>query len=359
MPLYKKSCVVRNRLKIIIILLCGLSVAEADERGPWAVPVVASEAQNRMMAPVTWVAGNVVSRDEADIAAEVEGRLIFVAEEGAVLAKGDALARVDDVMISADLAEAKAEVAREKANLKFLKREVGRLQRLAKQNNAALTQLDRTLADKDAAVNELAAAEARMRVASERLARSELKAPFAGVVAARFKRSGEWVKSGELVVQLVNPDNLEVTATAPLALRPYLTPGIETAIQAGSVKGQARLRSVVPVADAQSRLMFLRLDIDDGVWTAGQPLRVALPAAVAEEVLAVPRDALVLRRSGSYLFRINSESVAEHVPVQTGIASGDYIQVTGDLAVGDKVVVRGNERLRPGQVVSVKGGATE
>jgi RND family efflux transporter MFP subunit len=351
--------VVRNGLKIIVILLCGLSAAEADERGSWAVPVVASEAQNRMMAPVTWVAGNVVSRDEADIAAEVEGRLTFVAEEGVVLAKGDILARIDDVLVSADVAEAKAEVAREKANLKFLKREVERLQRLAKQNNAAQTQLDRTLADRDITVNELAAAEARMRVANERLARSELKAPFAGVLAARFKRSGEWVKSGELVVQLVDPDNLEVTATAPLSLRPYLTPGAEVAIQAGSVKGQAWLRSVVPVADAQSRLMFLRLDLGEGIWTAGQPLRIALPTAVAEEVLAVPRDALVLRRSGSHLFRVNAESIAEQVSVQAGIASGDYIQVMGDLAAGDKVVVRGNERLRPGQSVSVKGGAAE
>ncbi len=335
-------------------LFAGPVLAAAP--GGRASPVEVEEVQIRTMAPVTWVAGAVVSRNEARIAAEVPGRLITVADIGDRVEAGGSLARIDDVLIQADKAEAEAEVAREKANLTFLRREVERLQRLAKQNNAAQTQLDRTLAERDATVSELAAAEARLRAMQERLLRSELKAPFAGVVVARVKREGEWVGSGDEVLQLVAPDDLEVEATAPLALRPYLRPGLELSIESGSKRGKAAIRVVVPVADAASRLMSLRLDINSGSWAAGEPLRVALPSDHARDVVSVSRDALVLRRNSIAVFTVNEDGSVNKREVRPGIAMGPYIEVSG-LQPGELAVMRGNERLRPGQRVSIKGGA--
>jgi multidrug efflux pump subunit AcrA (membrane-fusion protein) len=97
----------------------------------------------------------------------------------------------------------------------------------------------------------------------------------------------------------------------------------------------------------------LRLDFAGVNWRVGQPVRVALPTAVAKQVLAVPRDALVLRRDGSSIFKVNQDGVAEKVSVEIGIASGDYVEVKGDLKDGDPVVIRGGERLRPGQKVQI------
>ena len=70
-------------------------------------------------------------------------------------------------------------------------------------------------------------------------------------------------------------------------------------------------------------------------------------------MIAVPRDALVLRRDGTTVFRILADDTAERVSVQTGIAAGDLIEVTG-IEPGDRVVTRGGERLRPGQKVVIK-----
>jgi multidrug efflux pump subunit AcrA (membrane-fusion protein) len=70
-------------------------------------------------------------------------------------------------------------------------------------------------------------------------------------------------------------------------------------------------------------------------------------------VIAIPRDALVLRRDGTRVFRIKADNSAEPVTIVSGIASGELIEVKGGIQAGDKVVTRGGERLRPGQQVMI------
>lgn len=341
-----------STVTVAALLLWG--EAGAAERGR-AAPVVVEQAELRLLAPITWVAGSVVSRNEAQLAAEVAGRLLKVADEGTMLAAGATVARIDDVLPKVDVAEAEAALAREQANLAFLKREMERLQQLAQQNNAALAQLEKTSADHDIATSTLAAAAARLNLARERLARTVIKAPFAGVVATRLKRAGEWVGAGDAVVQLVATSDLEIEAVAPLNLRPHLAAGQRLELQSDSGNGVGRIRAVVPVADSRSRLLTLRIDLVEGAWAVGQPLRVALPSAKPREVLSVSRDALILRRSGASLFKVGDDNMAQPVAVETGMAVGSYIEVSGPLQAGDRVVIRGNERLRPGQAVDVKG----
>ena len=82
-------------------------------------------------------------------------------------------------------------------------------------------------------------------------------------------------------------------------------------------------------------------------------MRVSLPTAKAETMLTVPRDALVLRRDGAFVFRVDAENKAQRIAVTLGVASGDLVAVSGELNAGDQVVTRGGERLRPGSVVNI------
>ena len=82
-------------------------------------------------------------------------------------------------------------------------------------------------------------------------------------------------------------------------------------------------------------------------------MRVELPRGEPVEVVAVPRDALILRQDSVYLFRVGADNVVEQVPVQTGVGHGELIEVRGDIRQGDRVVIRGGERLRSGQTVTV------
>jgi len=67
----------------------------------------------------------------------------------------------------------------------------------------------------------------------------------------------------------------------------------------------------------------------------------------------VPRDALVLRQNGSFVFRINADNKAEQVKVEIGDSSGELIAVHGDLAEGDRVAIRGAENLSQGTEVKI------
>jgi multidrug efflux pump subunit AcrA (membrane-fusion protein) len=85
-------------------------------------------------------------------------------------------------------------------------------------------------------------------------------------------------------------------------------------------------------------------------------VRVALPNGDPRELLAIPRDALVLRGSEVFVLRVNQENTVEKVTVNTGIGLGALIEVIGDLSDGDRVVTRGAERLQPGQAVVISDG---
>jgi multidrug efflux pump subunit AcrA (membrane-fusion protein) len=77
-----------------------------------------------------------------------------------------------------------------------------------------------------------------------------------------------------------------------------------------------------------------------------------MPVGRLHKAILIPKDALVLSIAGKSVYVINDQS-AHLVPVKTGPAQGSFIEVWGDLKAGQKVVVRGNERLRPGQRVKI------
>ena len=99
-------------------------------------------------------------------------------------------------------------------------------------------------------------------------------------------------------------------------------------------------------------MIEVRVSLDEP-WVIGAPVRVALPEGDPVNVVAVPRDALILRQGVTYLYKLADDSTAEQVTVTTGVGQGDLIEVRGDIRPGDLVVVRGGERLRAGQPVVV------
>ena len=336
-------------------LLAALPAAPAiaqDANGPPPAPVVVVPAESRMLAPVTWYPGTVISRNRARVAAEVEGRLEWVAEVGATIAGGETVARLDDALLRQTLAEGEAAVARERARLTYLDAQVKRLETLVTQNTATRSRLDEAVAERDVTRSELRAARARVALTGERLERTRIKAPFGGIVTERLRHSGEWAESGETVVRIVDVGALEVQTWIPIAALAFVREGSELTLETNPGRTAGRVRTIVPVGDNRSRLYELRLRIDGRSWPVGQDVRVAIPTAAARAVIAIPRDALVLRRDGAAVYRVDENDRADRVTVTPGIAQGELIEVDG-IEAGDRVVVRGGERLRPGQPVVV------
>lgn len=345
-------------LKLFLFSLVNILSGGVYAAG-YPAPVEVAEVEQCWLAPVVWVAGLVTSRNDAQLASEAEGRLTRVAEEGTQVKQGEVIARIDDSLLKIAFSEAETAVSQIQVRLDFLDREVERLRSLARQNNAARTQLDETESDRDGTLSQLAAARARLMTAQERLDRAVLRAPFDGVVVARLKRVGEWVGRGEAVIEMVDPAALEIEAAAPLRLGPFLKVGQSVSVEIDGRTIDAKLRQIVKVARGPSHLLPIKLALAGPGLYAGQPVRLALPAARPRKVLAMPRDAMVLRSGRVMVYRVKADNTAEALVVTTGIAQGDLIEVKGALKAGDRVVTRGGERLRPGQPLRLLGGAAQ
>lgn len=341
-----------NRIILVLslVFVCSAAVVAAGRPPP---PVVTAVVQQQMLAPQAWVAGSLISRNDARLAAEVKGRLEWVADVGMRVAAQAEVARMDDAQMKQELLEHTAAVSREQARLVFSKREVKRLKKLALKNNAAQSRLDQSTSELGVTRSNLQAAKARAALTQDQLARMVLRAPFDGVVTERYVKTGEWADVGEAVVRVVDTGSLEIQVRVPPATLRFIQPGDVLTISSDAGSATAMVRTIVPVGDDRSRLFELRLDPQEVNWPAGQTIRVAVPTGSARDVIAIPRDALVLRRSGTSVYRIGKDNTAERVQVTTGVASGNLIEVSGAISPGDRVVVRGGERLRPGQKVNI------
>ena len=340
----------------VFVLLGGPLLVAAQESGMPPALVDVSTATLQTLAPVTLVPGTVVSRHDARLSAEVDGRLVSVAEVGTEVEAGDALAQIEDTRFTLRRQELSAEIERANARLGFLENEERRFARLAESNLAAATQLEQTRSERDAARGDLRVAQSRLAQNEDQLERTVIRAPFPGVVVERLMMPGERANDGSNVVRLVDQQSLEVIARAPLGYYRYVKAGQRLALSALGIESEARVRTVVAVGDENTHQFELRLDIEPGLFPVGQTLRVAVPMDQMREVIAVPRDALVLRPEGITIFLVDEGGQAKQVSVTTGIGAGDLIEVLGSVGAGDTVVVRGNERLQPGQSVNVRKG---
>jgi RND family efflux transporter MFP subunit len=341
----------------VTVLASSASFAGEQPEGPPPTPVTVAQAESREMAEMLLVPGTVISRNDAQVSAEISGRLSWVAEVGDLIREGEAIARIDDTLLQLQISDNRSQVNRLSANIDYLQSQVDRFTALAASNGAARQQLDEAHNQLTMAHEDLNQARNALARTQYQLDRAVVAAPFSGRVVDRVSNPGEFIQPGGTLVRLVDTTNLEIQAQAPLDVARFLTAGLPVRVsdRDGFVSSaENRIRTVVPVGDARSRMMEVRIELDDPRWVVGSALRIALPRSEVRTVLAVHRDALILRQDSMFVYRVNSDSTVERVPVSTGIGDGALIEIRGELQDGDDIVIRGNERLQPGQAVAVQ-----
>ncbi len=298
------------------------------------------------------VSGLVISREDAAIASELNARLTWIAEVGDRFSSGDTIARLDTHLVVLEKRDREAEIARLQANLDWFKRQTQRLDELATKNNTAHSELDEIRARYLMLQQELAQAEVELERTVYDLQRSEIRAPFDGVVVSREMATGEYATVGRPLLRLVNTAAAEISVTAPLRLARFTRPGDAVTITNQDNSAQATVRSLVAVGDSRSHMMELRVTPAQGDWLIGEAVTVKLPAGERMPHTTVARDALVLRDRSNYVFVVLEDNTAQRVVVEVGAGLGQRIAVSGEIEAGDRVIIRGAERLRDGQKVA-------
>lgn len=359
-----------------VIMVPASGLAQSGGGGPPAALVQVDEV---VVAPLTQtfpVLGRLVARQRGEIAARVAGPVDMVpVEVGERVAKGDVLARLDLRQLElavglqeAQLAEAEANYHTQEANLGLAQQALERitgLQGSASFSRARFDDAQSEAARARAALTEAEARRSRARVqldlAKLDLERAVIRAPFDGVVTIRHIQAGAFVNVGEPVVILVDDRSLEIEADVPTDRLAGLSPATDVAVRLDDgTEHRARVRALVPEENPMTRTRAVRFT---PLWTetekplaANQTVTLDLPLGAVRDVVSVHKDAVINGPRGSIVYVVK-DGQAQIRPVNLGEAAGSRLVVLSGLAPGDIVVVRGNERLRPGQPVRTEGSS--
>lgn len=317
--------------------------------------VIIKEVQRLNLVQEIKISGVVQSRSDVFLSSVMDGELIWVLEPGTRVAKGDAIAKVDDFFLLTEIKEQELLAKRADISVKYQQGEVARLAKLEESNMASQTQIAEMTSRRDLARNDYRVAKTRIERLKEQRKRTQLVSPVAGVIVARLKQKGEFVSRGERVVRVVDPSALEIRANVPLAYLNRLEAANPMTMNIGAHEIRGFLRSVVVAGDEASQTSGIYIDFADDLPNTivdGQFAEVTIALSDESKSLLVPRDALVLRSNGNFVFTVNEKNEAKKISVVPGAGQGGMVSVSGDLSPGDKVVVRGLERLQDGQIVS-------
>lgn len=300
----------------------------------------------------TWrTLGEVVSLGDADLAAGASGPVVKVlAREGDRVKAGDVLLEVDSALASAQYASADAGVSEAEASLSLARSDFARLEEVGG-DVLAKREVDGGRAQVAQLEARLAAQEAALRLAGERLRRHKVKAPFAGVITQRLVDPGDWVQEGQGVMAIVSAEEVEVRVNVSPEIARGLKEGDGVGIHGGGAI-EGKVERIVPVLDPARRTSLIRLSPSSRpAWLMpGSSVEVALEINIeGVEAASIPRDALVLGPSSSRVV-IDDDGTARILEVEVLGTSEDRALVTG-VKPGESVVVKGNERVRPGQAL--------
>jgi RND family efflux transporter MFP subunit len=337
------------------------STAFAQQPPAAAVVQIAYVAETEV-APTVAVPGTIYSRNDVQLTAGVAGQLTMVAEPGTMVQAGQTIASIDQESLLLQRAEQEVLLERAEINIRQLNSQLQRQFELQGGNLVSEFDLEQSEANRDLAVADAKLIKVRIRQIDDQIRRADVRAPFSGVVTTRLRRAGEDVSRGEILGAMTDIRNMEVRAFVPLKHLPRTVVGDSIDVFATNTQFAGSIRSLVPTGDIRSQTFEARIDLPAAAsdsWTVGQLVSVGIPIRSGRQSLAIPRDALILRQDGSYVFRINEENKAERIAVDIGDSAGDLIAVSGLLAEGDRVAVRGAENLREGAEVRIMVSQTE
>ena len=372
-------------------LVCGA------QTGPVVVGVdaVKREALSRTVT----VIGRLVSRQRGVVAANTRGRVGEVrVQVGERVEKGDVLAILDRDRLAWWRDQARSEVTEAQANLANAQARVNRINArmvtaqarlaLAEQELARFEKLrgsvafspanyddkrlevevarrvveevgaevDEALTVTDQFAARLTRARITLELAADELDDAEVRAPYPGVVTSRQTEAGAYLNLGDPVVSLLNDQDLEIEADVPFKRLAGVPSGARVRFSLDEAEVfDALVRAIGAEENPQTRTRVVRFqplfDKPRRSLAEGQSVTLILPAGPAREIVSVHKDA-VIRQAGSAIVFIVTGSAAEIRPVTLGDSNGVRFEVLHGLEAGDLVVVRGNERLQPGQAVA-------
>ncbi len=343
------------------LLLAASILAWAGPLGaqqPPPAPVRYTEARQHTLRSEVRLPGSVESSTESVIAGEVDGLVVeFPVREGDRIQKGQVLARLRTANLELRLRAAEADLREAEARLKLAERNLERAQELFDSKVFSQQELDQPFYESVALRGRVERLRADIDLTRDDIERCTIQAPFPGVVVAERTEVGQWLGRGDPVVELMSTEDLEVSVDVPELHFAQLRVNTRVTIEFEALRGRAvpgAVSAVIPRADPEARTFPIKVRFANpgGQAAPGMLAQVSFPGGEPHSATIVPKDGLVLSGSEQMVFVIDDDNTAKPIPVRAGTGVRDWVEVRGPVQAGQRIITRGNERLRPGQAVA-------
>jgi membrane fusion protein, multidrug efflux system len=323
--------------------------ASAQGKDPGAGAPVTIEAAKVAVASLPQsitAVGSLRSDESVTLRPEVAGRISQIAfTEGQRVTKGVLLVRLDPAINEAEVQQARA-------NQTLAKSKFDRAVDLSKSNFISGQA-------RDEAENNLKVADAALQLAQAKLAKTQILAPFSGIIGLRQVSIGDYVKEGADLVNLEAIDPLKVDFRVPELYMTQVKVGQTLQVSLDALPGktyEGRVFAINPLVDAAGRAIVIRAQVRnaDTSLRPGMFARVRLITEQRRDSLVVPEQALVPQGTEQYVYRV-VEGRAQRVKVDIGQRRDAKVEITQGLAAEDVVVTAGQLKLRDGAPVAIAG----
>ncbi len=354
-------------MSLLGLLLClltpGFSRAEPPKNRGGRPPALVrvSPVLERMVVTRVMLVGTAEPWSETVVASEEAGLVRkMLVDEGDKVRKNQTLCIQDASQLRLKIEAARAIVAEAAANQTRAEREWDRLKRLYSIKSVSKKAYEDAQFEAEAAVKRVARLQVDLFTLLDQVKKKVIYAPVSGTVVERHTLVGQWLGKGDPVVTLTVMNPIRVMVPVPERYVARIKKGHSSEVIFDALPGRVFkgvIDAIIPKADRATRTFPVRIEIPNpkGAMKAGMLGRATLAVGDPHKALLVPKDALVLSGTGKSVYVINDQT-AHLVSVKTGRGYGSLIEVEGNLKAGQRVVVRGNERLRPGQRVQVVSG---
>lgn len=349
-------------IAVFILFSTGFSSMAAEKvkkQNSPPVPVSIARVEIKSVSDQVSLVGTTEAIATSTIASEVSGIVeYFPVNEGNYVKKGDLLVKLKSTDLKLILKGAVAARKKSMVNLEKAEKELARVSRLKDANSIAERKYDEALYNHRALSQELLQNNAKIEQLEYEIAQKQVLSPFSGFIAGEHTQVGEWVSAGGAVVTLIDLSQIRITVNVPERYLILLPERGRVKINVKSMPGNplsGKIDAILPRGNSESRTFPVRINLANPGFKikSGMEVFATFDLARTKKALLVPKDSIVTSGEDKLVFTVAGDKAVPIAVKVIGYFAGD-VAVEGNLKPGDQVVIRGNERLRPGQAVEVQ-----
>lgn len=357
-------------LACAVVITTGLSGAlhlraaqsvSTEVRAPMPVAAMRFVTESEYSRSISLL-GLVEANRSAVLGFELPGMLSEVrVREGSVVAAGDTLAALDDGTLQSARRAILAQLEQAESQLELAQLNAKRQQKLVETGAVSRERFDETRLTARALSAQVDAARAELSKIELDLEKSQLRAPYAGVIALRYLDEGSIVSAGVPVLRLIETGVMEAHIGVPVELTRALIPGKEYPLEVRGTVVEAKLSAVRPDIDPYTRSVTSVFMLPENTPVLhGEAVTLELSRQIREEGGWLPVSALIEGQRGIWnvlrLEDTGQQIVSVREVVEVLEIHGDHAYVRGSIVDGQQIIAEGVHRIAPGTAVTPLDG---